>query len=183
MSDFFRASRRPDKLMTECKACTYAYRDEWGKKRSIVPHKDIKKICTGCKIEKPLSEFYNDKKGLYGKGYKCALCNDSHGKKYAVNNVEKVRQYRRKRFLKANYSMTVETFEALLSSQGGKCAICRKVLVKNIKNKASTHVDHDHNTGAVRGILCAHCNSGLGYFRDNMEFMESAIKYLKDRGS
>lgn len=183
LSEYFKASRSRDRLMTECKVCANAYRKEWGKKRSILPFPGIKKKCSGCEIEKSLNEFYNDKKGLYGKGYKCSSCSDESGKKYTLMNVEKVRIARRRRLLKRNYNMSLETYNALFSSQGGQCAICRKPLVKNTKNNAPTHVDHNHVTGEVRGILCTQCNSGLGHFKDKIEVMRLAIKYLEDRGS
>lgn len=71
--------------------------------------------------------------------------------------------------------MSLGQFEALLHAQGGVCAIC-KTASPTHKNK--WHVDHDHQTGMVRGIVCGHCNAGLGYFRDSVESLRSAIEYL-----
>lgn len=62
-------------------------------------------------------------------------------------------------------------FNTLLELQDGLCAIC------GVPNPE--HVDHDHRTGAVRGILCFNCNGGLGQFRDNIAHLERAITYLK----
>ena len=60
--------------------------------------------------------------------------------------------------------------------QVGRCAICEEELDKDTKH---VHVDHCHETNIVRGLLCAHCNKGLGFFRDNIEVLEKAITYLK----
>jgi len=76
--------------------------------------------------------------------------------------------------LKARYGITLEEKLELLNRQGGKCLICKKDI---IKNKAC--VDHNHETGRVRGLLCDRCNHGLGNFKDNIELLQLAIEYLK----
>jgi hypothetical protein len=72
--------------------------------------------------------------------------------------------------------MTVEQYEQILVGQGGACAICGG---KDPCFGRDWHVDHDHATGAVRGVLCAQCNIGLGHFKDNVTALGSAIKYLE----
>jgi hypothetical protein len=62
-------------------------------------------------------------------------------------------------------------FDALLTKQGLLCPVCLK--------RPAVHVDHDHQTGRVRGVLCEMCNGGLGQFRDNPDTIESAIEYLQ----
>lgn len=84
----------------------------------------------------------------------------------------------RRHDLKKAYGITEETFEALVQSQGGKCAICRDVLKRE---KRGTHIDHDHATGAIRGILCVKCNAGLGQFKDDPERLQAAARYILDR--
>ena len=69
-------------------------------------------------------------------------------------------------------SMSDDELKKLLSIQKS-CSICGR--------EDKMVVDHDHLSGNVRGLLCNHCNRGLGHFRDNIGFLESAIKYLKDR--
>jgi hypothetical protein len=61
----------------------------------------------------------------------------------------------------------------MLEDQGGVCAICF--------NARFLAVDHDHDTEQVRGLLCEHCNRGLGFFRDSVLALESAIEYLQRR--
>jgi hypothetical protein len=77
--------------------------------------------------------------------------------------------------LRRKYGLTVSGREAMLAEQGGACVICRS----SIWGKLGPHIDHDHKTGRVRGILCHHCNHMLGYARDNIVIMEAAIAYLK----
>lgn len=77
------------------------------------------------------------------------------------------------------YGLSLEQFEALLAAQGGRCAICRTDTPPGEGRKGVWNVDHCHKTGAVRGILCAWCNSGLGYMRDDPEALRNAIAYLE----
>lgn len=58
----------------------------------------------------------------------------------------------------------------MLAEQGGRCAVCAE--------RPAEHVDHDHVTGKVRGLLCFNCNGGLGQFRDDPQILELAIEYL-----
>ena len=67
--------------------------------------------------------------------------------------------------------------DRMLSDQNGRCAICEDDLVFK---KGGASVDHCHRTGRVRGLLCKHCNVGLGHFRDNVSRLENAIRYLEE---
>lgn len=78
--------------------------------------------------------------------------------------------------LKKNYNIDLETYNQLLVDQNHKCAIC-KTDETSLSKKLS--VDHDHATGKIRGLLCQHCNLGLGHFKDNIDLLLDAIKYLK----
>lgn len=80
-------------------------------------------------------------------------------------------------WLRCAYGLTEDAYVALLVSQDLRCGICREWLDLG-KN---THVDHDHRTGKVRGILCGVCNKGLGQFQDSVSVLERAIQYLKGR--
>jgi len=74
--------------------------------------------------------------------------------------------------LKRFYKMTLEDYNKMFSEQGGICAICK------IKKEGRLYVDHCHNTQAVRGLLCRECNLGIGFLKDNVDFLKSAIEYL-----
>lgn len=73
--------------------------------------------------------------------------------------------------LMRNYGLTPEQFRALFDAQNGLCAICQEPM-------EDPHVDHSHETGKVRGLLCARCNSGLGFFKDDPEALLRARLYL-----
>ena len=75
--------------------------------------------------------------------------------------------------LRRDYGISLQDFEAILAHQGGACAICRERFTK------TPHVDHDHDTRVVRGLLCSNCNHGLGCFDDDIEIMEAAVDYLE----
>lgn len=81
--------------------------------------------------------------------------------------------------LRRLYGLTVEAFDALLASQGGGCAICSR---RDPGWRKDWHVDHDHETGVVRGLLCQSCNLLLGMAKDDPERLAAAIAYLKPPG-
>lgn len=75
---------------------------------------------------------------------------------------------------KLNYGLSQADFDAMLEAQNFKCAICET----EDSGKRSWHVDHDHETGEVRGLLCLHCNVGLGHFKDRTDLLGKAADYL-----
>lgn len=78
--------------------------------------------------------------------------------------------------LKRKYNITVEIYNAMLEEQDGVCAIC------GFESDRQLAVDHNHETGEVRGLLCSSCNRGLGMFRDSVHNLTKAKSYLKSRG-
>ena len=77
--------------------------------------------------------------------------------------------------LKTLYGLTFEQFEMMQDQQEGKCWICHT----GFSEVLLPHVDHDHATGEVRGLLCFFCNFGLGNFKDNVEALLRAVEYLQ----
>jgi hypothetical protein len=71
----------------------------------------------------------------------------------------------------------VDQYGTLLAAQGGICAICGGPPTGMGK---SYHVDHDHETGIVRGLLCSNCNTALGLLGDDPSRLAAAIRYLQD---
>ena len=81
-------------------------------------------------------------------------------------------EYRRK------YGITIEDYDRMLEEQNGRCAICRTD--KPGGAGARFAVDHNHDTGNVRGLLCNNCNRGLGHLKDSVLLLEQAINYLNE---
>lgn len=100
----------------------------------------------------------------------------AQSRKYHRDNLEKSRRTRRNSHLLRTYGITVEEQDAMFNSQGRKCASCGSVDPGNARGFA---VDHDHNTKAVRGILCHPCNVALGMVNDCEERLLSLIAYVK----
>ena len=98
-------------------------------------------------------------------------------KKYSQSEKGKTknRKFAKKQRL-LSYGITEEVLESMKIKQDSKCAICGVKISEVARNFA---IDHDHGTGAVRGLLCMNCNIGLGAFRDNKKIMRKAIDYLK----
>ena len=80
-------------------------------------------------------------------------------------------------FLKKYCRITPKEYNHILNEQDGSCKICGTTTPGG--NRKFFCVDHDHNTGKVRGLLCSHCNTGLGHFYDNTALLTNAIEYLK----
>ncbi len=76
--------------------------------------------------------------------------------------------------LKRKYGITVQQYDALLASQGGGCAICGRLPQPDV----SLHLDHDHDSGQLRGVLCFRCNNALGDFDDDPALLQQAVGYL-----
>lgn len=82
--------------------------------------------------------------------------------------------------LKRSYGLTLEEFDVMLTTQGGRCALCDGLFTELAprRNRQTIHVDHDHATGKVRGLLCVNCNLGIGYFGESVAKLQRAIRYL-----
>lgn len=83
----------------------------------------------------------------------------------------------RKNNLKQWYGLSLEQYNDMFLKQNGLCAIC-KIHQNNLHR--TFNIDHNHQTGKVRGLLCSTCNSGMGSLKDNITLLEAAIQYLKD---
>lgn len=83
------------------------------------------------------------------------------------------------RNIKSKFGITPAQYEALLAAQGGRCAVCGASV--GAAHQKRLHVDHDHRTGVIRGLLCGQCNNGIGRFGDNPELLRAAAAYLERR--
>jgi hypothetical protein len=152
-SGFYRANKNN----LPCRSCSNSIQLGGN---GIIYNENGEKLCKDCKIYKPISEF-NKNKEIHVHAI-CIEC----GKKRSNTYHKSIYRY-------AKYGITKEDFDKLFKTQEGKCPICITELKEEI------HIDHDHLTGQVRGILCGKCNKGLGQFNDDIESLTNAIKYLK----
>ena len=107
---------------------------------------------------------------------------EKHKAKYATvakahreANPEMYRARRRK----TNYGIENEHFERLMYEQQGCCAICKMAFVIDGKKSQVPVVDHNHTTGAIRGLLCLKCNNAIGLLQDSVQVILNAAEYLK----
>lgn len=122
----------------------------------------MRKRCTKCGVES--TDFGRDASNPDGLKSNCRSC-VKHSR-YATNMKK--------------YGMTPETYDALLHEQEGRCAICR---AHQSEMTRRFDIDHNHETGEVRGLLCYSCNRAIGLLKDDPEIVDSASAYLKTRGN
>ena len=167
-----------------CKECNQDY--QAAKKGYKVPSPGCL-ICKTCGEEKPLCDFKKIKTNQrYGRScIKCAK---------ALKVRVQVRYQRgsgkrtcRNAYLKRLYGITIEDYEAMLETQGEVCAVCKKKET-SLSNGSPPRVkplavDHDHETGKVRGLLCQGCNTSVGLLEDDIERVSAMVQYLLDHSA
>lgn len=125
--------------------------------------------CGVCGQRKPPSEFPR----ASSRGQRRTTCQACAAAQDRARQMPQPDRIRRNNL--ARYGLTPASYEVLLNFQGGRCALCHG---DEPGGQGTWHVDHDHATGRVRGLLCTHCNVGLGMFRDNPDLLAAAIDYL-----
>lgn len=145
------------------------------------------KACRDCKLELPLASFGKHAAMKDGLRSYCKRCSSLRSVKWNAANPERVLDTRLRRV----YGITLERYLALLVEQNGVCAVCGEVpafspgrltYYKTAAPVLGLVVDHDHETGQVRGLLCNPCNTGIGMLRDSAAVIRSAAKYLEEGG-
>lgn len=104
-------------------------------------------------------------------------------KRWYARNKEKKKEYDNDWQLQYRYGITRDQFKQMLTNQKGVCAICGEPetqIDKRTGNVRQLAVDHCHTTGKVRGLLCTHCNHGIGKFKDKIDLLQKAINYLSN---
>ena len=163
------------------------------------------KICTKCGKEKPETEFYKDSSRKDGLFLWCKTCKKEYDVEYDNAHKERASKLHsewnkanrehvnecHEEWLKAHpgymqrmgrkytlrrHDIDALQYDTLLVSQGGKCAICGR---DKARGKGTWHIDHDHQTGQVRGLLCTSCNTGIGQLQDNPFLIRKAVEYLE----
>jgi hypothetical protein len=160
------------------------------------------KRCRVCGERKPLTDFY--KMAGMADGYRndCKVCNlaakaartaanpeanRERVRRWQRENPERLQAYRREYrrrperqaadreyHLKRKYGITLEQYNEIFEAQDGVCAICREPRPE----ERTLHVDHDHDTGEIRGLLCFRCNNALGDLRESYDLAVKAVDYL-----
>lgn len=139
--------------------------------------------CTLCGAVKPLNDFPKNRRSRTGHAYRCKPCHSSLARKWNQENLERRREIDRARYrrrhLADKYGITEHEYDDLLARQGGGCAICKAEVAQADGRRLA--VDHCHETGQVRGLLCGNCNRAIGLFGDDPAVLRSAAKYLEGR--
>ncbi|MEU6313830.1 endonuclease VII domain-containing protein [Streptomyces sp. NPDC047014] len=165
LSGFASDRNRSDGLQPRCRECVAAYsaeryrRRQAAKGRVVREHVDVSaghKLCRLCGEVKPHSEWHKNASASDGLSTRCKACR-------AV--------LARAGHLKRSYGITEAERESMIVAQGGVCAICRTA--------PPEHVDHDHQTGKVRGVLCFSGNAALGQFKDRPDVIRRAAAYVE----
>ena len=150
-----------------------------GRPTTIRP--DGTKMCRKCREVLPLNSFYRHSSDLVYHP-RCKKCEVADAKYRRHNGdaafKERQRITAKKSNIKRLYGLTWDAFTYIFESQQGKCKICETELDFTGNKRRRWAVDHCHSTGAVRGILCPRCNTGLGLFKDSPELLVKASKYL-----
>ena len=122
------------------------------------------KLCTGCRCMLPMSSFHKDSGQRTGYAPKCKECIAADQRRYAP-------AARRRK-----YNLTKEQHDALIQAQGNRCKVCG--VHADQEHYKTLAIDHCHETGKVRGLLCAKCNTAIGQFRDDPKIILNAAKYV-----
>lgn len=116
----------------------------------------------------------------------CKDCSAARARGWYAVHTEQGLTNRRRLQLKQDYGLTPEEYDELLAAQGGVCAICRQPETTTDPRSQRPYVrlpvDHCHETGRVRGLLCHRCNRAIGLLRDDVDLLRAAIAYLEGSG-
>lgn len=145
---------------------------------SLVSSPPSSRRCARCQEIKSLTEFYANKRNPLGVDYTCKECRKSYQREYG--QTEKGRATRTKRlaaYYRENqdahrlrkYGLSPEDYDRMFAEQEGKCAICNQPERAKLRGKIKALcVDHNHQTGEVRRLLCLGCNVKLGWLENNL---------------
>jgi hypothetical protein len=161
-----------------------------GVKRWVFPA--ASKACKGCNEVRRADEFYKRSDSGDGLQTRCIACvkkwqtansaqRHAYSAAWKLANPEKAREYGRtvyRRLRLKSYGLDEKSYSAISAHQGNCCAICKSKT--NGNRKADFHIDHDHVTNAVRGLLCFRCNAALGLLADDPSLLARAIEYLTE---
>lgn len=123
------------------------------------------KVCPGCEEDKPIDQYTNPWV------HYCRPCTNAKARERYIAKGGSDFAYAQS--LKYNYSLTMEEYQVRVKAQGGRCAICGE------ESDRRLHVDHNHETGAVRDLLCEWCNHAIGKAKDDPARLRAMADYLE----
>ena len=176
LEDFSPAKKSADGRTSYCRDCLRLRHQRYRDARSggvpacrstVRASSATVKWCPGCKQELDRERFGRNRSSSDGLTAYCKPCHNTKSKETYTRLYGSTREYH----LRRRYGITGAELNVKVQAQGGVCLLC--------KERPAQHVDHDHLTGAVRGVLCSCCNQGLGSFRDRADVMRAAIDYLE----
>ena len=134
--------------------------------------------CSTCNQVKPTSDFPVANGKSRGFAWCCKKCKkDNRIKSAEKMGVDEWFLRNRSYWLRSAYGISLQQYNELLVKQFHRCAIC--FCDESEAYRGLLYVDHCHSTGNVRGLLCHHCNTGVGKMRESVEILKSAINYLE----
>lgn len=136
------------------------------------------KSCKLCGQDKPETEFYSFADRWAGKQYLSARCKPCH-QQYKRDNPNTPKNKKAEK-LQLRYGLTYEDWERIREAEGYACMICG---ITESELGKRLDVDHCHDSGRVRGVLCNPCNTTLGHARDNPSILEAAALYLRSNAN
>lgn len=157
-------------VSSKCRACRCKQGKDQYKPRGAPRFCDTEKqiqACSRCAKILPFDCFFKQRKSKNGINPACKQCARADIKRQRAAKPHRYRNWK----LKTKYGLTLERYEAMLETQGGLCLVCKNAMKKPV-------VDHNHTTGAVRGLLCHKCNTGIGFFDENVSYLAGAIEYI-----
>lgn len=144
------------------------------------------KKCPGCKVAQPLDHFFKTKATKHGLSVYCRACSVKKHDDWRRRNLEVVAKNAKKwrnenpvlardHKFKSLYGLPLGEYDKMLAAQNGVCAICHK---PSTNGRGALHVDHCHQSGRIRGLLCHGCNVSVGHFNHDPNILRAAIDYL-----
>lgn len=177
VTDYGKNRRSKDGLAVYCKPCFRQLHEEsrdralarLGKTRKVSPKAPPgTKWCPDCGDFLPYDAFCKNRNNKSGLATYCRACAAQRKKESMSRLHGSSRHYH----LVRRYGVSAAEVDAMVERQAGRCPICTQELDER------SHVDHDHKTGRVRGVLCFNCNAGLGKYADSPEILVRAADYL-----
>ncbi len=167
------------------------------------------KTCTVCGTTKPLAAFAKSNRARGGLHTFCRACKAAQSRAWYRKTPERQKARNRRRYLahgaemrraaaewytrnkahandlqrrwrlRKDFGITLEEYDAWVAMQGGRCGVCQQLPRTGHTRRRALHVDHCHATHTIRGLLCHHCNVGMGHFLDDPTLLRAAADYLE----